>query len=193
MTELRRACVSLCETVTALAAHVFRFLVTVVLASRPYTRLYKFTTWTEAGYKSFCLTQFIFVILDWCAGNLATNHTCILMQTFRRAIYCTSTNQSQHHPPSTVSLPQTQPPTTHQHVPLSLPQPVRVPLPQYQVWTCMTNSRILPKWVWWRIDNVPTLRVSRAMQYVDPYAAVRVSLGTSTKAPPSDEPYTKYL
>jgi hypothetical protein len=37
-----------------------------------------------------------------------------------------------------------------------------------------------------------TLRVSRTMQYVDPYASVGVSLGTSTEAPPSDEPYTGY-
>jgi hypothetical protein len=47
------------------------------------------------------------------------------------------------------SLPQTQPPTTRQHLlphllpPPLLPQPVRVSLPQDQVWTCMTNPRIL--------------------------------------------------
>ncbi|KAJ8581731.1 hypothetical protein M405DRAFT_831963 [Rhizopogon salebrosus TDB-379] len=37
-----------------------------------------------------------------------------------------------------------------------------------------------------------TLRASRTTQYADPYAAVRVSLATSTTAPPSDEPYTGY-
>ncbi|KAJ8588719.1 hypothetical protein M405DRAFT_933935 [Rhizopogon salebrosus TDB-379] len=37
-----------------------------------------------------------------------------------------------------------------------------------------------------------TLRGSKTMQYADPYAAVRVSLATSTAAPPSDEPYTGY-
>ncbi|KAJ8584164.1 hypothetical protein M405DRAFT_827293 [Rhizopogon salebrosus TDB-379] len=37
-----------------------------------------------------------------------------------------------------------------------------------------------------------TLRASRTTQYADPYAAVRVSLATSTAAPPSDEPYTGY-
>ncbi|KAJ8588796.1 hypothetical protein M405DRAFT_819082 [Rhizopogon salebrosus TDB-379] len=37
-----------------------------------------------------------------------------------------------------------------------------------------------------------TLRASRTTQYADPYAAVQVSLATSTTAPPSDEPYTGY-
>jgi hypothetical protein len=35
-----------------------------------------------------------------------------------------------------------------------------------------------------------TPRVSRTMQYADPYAAVRASLATSTTSPPSYEPYT---
>ncbi|KAJ8580787.1 hypothetical protein M405DRAFT_752850 [Rhizopogon salebrosus TDB-379] len=37
-----------------------------------------------------------------------------------------------------------------------------------------------------------TPRVSRTMQYADPYAAVRASLATSTTSPPSYEPYTGY-
>ncbi|KAJ8594356.1 hypothetical protein M405DRAFT_511449 [Rhizopogon salebrosus TDB-379] len=37
-----------------------------------------------------------------------------------------------------------------------------------------------------------TLRVSRTMQYAHPYAAVRVSLATSTTAPPGDGPSTGY-
>ncbi|KAJ8584653.1 hypothetical protein M405DRAFT_866050 [Rhizopogon salebrosus TDB-379] len=37
------------------------------------------------GGVRFCLTLFILVILDWCAGNLATNHTRVSMQTFKRA------------------------------------------------------------------------------------------------------------
>ncbi|KAJ8589611.1 hypothetical protein M405DRAFT_881509 [Rhizopogon salebrosus TDB-379] len=35
-----------------------------------------------------------------------------------------------------------------------------------------------------------TPRVSRMMQYADPYAAVRASLATNTTSPPSYEPYT---
>ncbi|OAX34495.1 hypothetical protein K503DRAFT_851592 [Rhizopogon vinicolor AM-OR11-026] len=35
-------------------------------------------------------------------------------------------------------------------------------------------------------------RVSRTMQYADPYAAVRASLATSPAAPPTYEPYTGY-
>ncbi|KAJ8583624.1 hypothetical protein M405DRAFT_501739 [Rhizopogon salebrosus TDB-379] len=34
--------------------------------------------------------------------------------------------------------------------------------------------------------------LSMTYQYAGPYAAVRVSLATSTTAPPSDEPYTGY-
>ncbi|KAJ8579271.1 hypothetical protein M405DRAFT_939214 [Rhizopogon salebrosus TDB-379] len=37
-----------------------------------------------------------------------------------------------------------------------------------------------------------TPRVSRTMQYADPYAAVRALLATSTTSPPSYEPYTGY-
>ncbi|KAJ8588798.1 hypothetical protein M405DRAFT_819106, partial [Rhizopogon salebrosus TDB-379] len=37
-----------------------------------------------------------------------------------------------------------------------------------------------------------TLHASRTARYAEPYAAVRVSLATSTTAPPSDEPYTGY-
>ncbi|KAJ8594942.1 hypothetical protein M405DRAFT_808080 [Rhizopogon salebrosus TDB-379] len=43
-------------------------------------------------------------------------------------------------------------------------------------------------------SNSATHRASRTTQYADPYVAVRVrvSLATSTTAPPSDEPYTGY-
>ncbi|KAJ8581677.1 hypothetical protein M405DRAFT_800993 [Rhizopogon salebrosus TDB-379] len=43
-----------------------------------------------------------------------------------------------------------------------------------------------------RTHLLPTPRVSRTMQYADPYAAVRASLATSTTSPPSYEPYTGY-
>ncbi|KAJ8582110.1 hypothetical protein M405DRAFT_831263 [Rhizopogon salebrosus TDB-379] len=41
-------------------------------------------------------------------------------------------------------------------------------------------------------SNPATLRASRTTQYADSYASVRVSLATSTTAPPSDELYTGY-
>jgi hypothetical protein len=79
------------------------------------------------------------------------------------------------------------------------PPPVRVALPQGQVWTydqfsdpAQSGFGGVPMMYAPPLLDPAALRVSRTMQYVDPYAAVGVSLGTSTEAPASDEPYTGY-
>ncbi|KAJ8588810.1 hypothetical protein M405DRAFT_881963 [Rhizopogon salebrosus TDB-379] len=164
------------------------------------------------GGVRFCLTPFILVILDWRAGNLAINRARVPIQTFRRARRSTTADTFTNPSPTAQPVPGY---LLHQPI-LAPPQPA---VNRFSAADSTTNHTLAYSIAPTTTTIAPTTSMtcpatrlsmdvydqssdpgpsgfgsvlSTTYQYADLYAVVRVSLATSTTAPPSDEPYTGY-